>query len=168
MMAEEREVIDTAYAGDIIGVFDPGVFSLGDTVCEKNMKVEYAGIPTFAPEHFAVIEQIDSLKRKQFAKGITQIAQEGAIQMFFLPGTGLERVYGGVVGMLQFDVLQFRMESEYSVKYSRADTPHSLVRFIEGDVDPKNLNLMQATKWVQDSKGRDLLLFTAEYEINWA
>ena len=169
MMAEEREVIDEAYAGDIIGVFDPGVFSIGDTICEKGMKIQYAGIPTFAPEHFAIVEQIDSLKRKQFAKGITQIAQEGAIQMFFIPGTGMERVYVGVVGVLQFDVLEFRMESEYGVKYNRADTPHSLVRFIEStDIDPKTLNLMQATKWVQDSKGRNLLLFTADYEINWA
>ena len=169
MMAEEREVIDEAYAGDIIGVFDPGVFSIGDTICEKGMKVQYAGIPTFAPEHFAIVEQIDSLKRKQFAKGITQIAQEGAIQMFFIPGTGMERVYVGVVGVLQFDVLEFRMESEYGVKYNRADTPHTLVRFIDNDdIDPKTLNLMQATKWVQDSKGRNLLLFTADYEINWA
>lgn len=168
MMAQEREVIDVAYAGDIIGVFDPGVFSIGDTVCEQGRKIQFAGIPTFAPEHFAIIEQIDSLKRKQFAKGITQIAQEGAIQMFFLPGSGMERVYVGVVGVLQFDVLQFRMESEYGVKYSRTDTPHTLIRYVDGDADPKSLNLMQATKWVQDSRGRNLLLFTAEYEINWA
>ena len=169
MMADERAVIDEAYAGDIIGVFDPGIFSIGDTVCEKGMKVEYAGIPTFAPEHFALVEQIDSLKRKQFDKGITQIAQEGAIQMFFIPDSGMERVYVGVVGMLQFDVLQFRMESEYGVKYHRQDTPHTLVRFIESsNVELNRLNLMQSTKWVQDRRGRDLLLFTAEYEINWA
>ena len=168
MMAAEREVIEEAYAGDIIGVFDPGVFSIGDTICEKGMKVEYEGIPTFAPEHFAIVEQIDSLKRKQFDKGITQIAQEGAIQMFFLPDSGMERVYVGVVGMLQFDVLQFRMESEYGVKYNRVDTPHCLVRFAEGDLDFKRLNLMQTTKWVKDRRGRDLLIFTAEYEINWA
>lgn len=169
MMAQEREIVDTAYAGDIIGVFDPGIFSIGDTICEKGMKVEYAGIPTFAPEHFAIVEQIDSLKRKQFDKGITQIAQEGAIQMFFLPDSGMERVYVGVVGMLQFDVLQFRMESEYGVKYHKQDTAHSLVRFVEkSDTDLKNLNLMQQTKWVRDRRGRDLLIFTAEYEINWA
>ena len=126
---------------------DPGVFSIGDTICEAGMKVEYAGIPTFAPEHFALVEQIDSLKRKQFDKGITQIAQEGAIQMFFLPDSGMERVYVGVVGMLQFDVLQFRMESEYGVKYHKQDTAHSLVRFVESSkTDLKNLNLMQQTK----------------------
>jgi len=169
MMAQEREVIDEAYAGDIIGVFDPGVFSIGDTVCEKGMKVKYAGIPTFAPEHFAVIEQIDALKRKQFAKGITQIAREGAIQMFFIPDSGMERVYVGVVDMLQFDVLEFRMESEYGVKYRRTDTPHSLVRYVMNeDIDFSSLNLMQNTKWVQDVNGRNLLLFTAEYEMNWA
>jgi len=169
MMAQERAVVDEAYAGDIIGVFDPGIFSIGDTICEKGMKVEYAGIPTFAPEHFALVEQIDSLKRKQFDKGITQIAQEGAIQMFFIPGSGMERVYVGVVGMLQFDVLQFRMESEYGVKYHKQDTPHCLVRFVEeSETELKNLNLMQTTKWVQDRRGRDLLIFTAEYEINWA
>ncbi len=169
MMAQERAVVDEAYAGDIIGVFDPGIFSIGDTICEKGMKVEYAGIPTFAPEHFALVEQIDSLKRKQFDKGITQIAQEGAIQMFFIPGSGMERVYVGVVGMLQFDVLQFRMESEYGVKYHKQDTSHCLVRFVEeSETELKNLNLMQTTKWVQDRRGRDLLIFTAEYEINWA
>ena len=169
LMADERAVIDEAYAGDIIGVFDPGIFSIGDTICESGMKVEYAGIPTFAPEHFALVEQIDSLKRKQFDKGITQIAQEGAIQMFFLPDSGMERVYVGVVGMLQFEVLQFRMENEYGVKYHRQDTAHSLVRFVMNeDIDFSKLNLMQNTKWVKDIGGRNLLLFTAEYEINWA
>ncbi len=170
MMAQDRAVIDTAYAGDIIGVFDPGIFSIGDTICEKGMKVEYAGIPTFAPEIFSIVEQIDSLKRKQFDKGIRQIAQEGAIQMFFLPNSGMERVYVGVVGQLQLEVLESRMESEYGVKYNRIDTPLSLVRFAEttDGTELSDLNLMQSTKLVEDVKGRPLLLFTAEYEINWA
>ena len=171
MMAQEREIIDTAYAGDIIGVFDPGIFSIGDTICSKGAKIQYAGIPTFAPEHFAVIEQIDSMKRKQFAKGMTQIAQEGAIQIFFEPGTGMERVIVGVVGVLQFDVLQFRMESEYGVKYYKRDTPHQLIRYIENDpaeLNPASLRLMQNTKWVQDVKGRNLLVFVGDYEIDWA
>ena len=168
MMAQEREVIDCAYAGDIIGIFDPGIFSIGDTVCEQGMGVTYAGIPTFAPEHFAIVEQIDSMKRKQFAKGMTQIAQEGAIQIFLEPGMGLERVVVGVVGVLQFDVLEFRMDSEYGVKYIKRDTPHQLIRYVLGDTNPRDLKLMQATKWVQDMRGRNLLIFTAEYEIRWA
>ena len=169
MMAQEREIIDTAYAGDIIGVFDPGIFSIGDTVCEKGEQVTYAGIPTFAPEHFAVVEQIDSMKRKQFAKGVTEIAQEGAIQIFFEPGTGMERVVVGVVGQLQFDVLQFRMESEYGVRYNKRDLPHQLIRYIKNqDVNPADLKLMQTTRWVQDVRGRDLLIFVGQYEIDWA
>ncbi|MBR1659981.1 MAG: peptide chain release factor 3, partial [Oscillospiraceae bacterium] len=76
LMAQERDIVNEAYAGDILGVFDPGVFSIGDTVCEPGREIRFSGIPTFAPEHFAVIEQIDSMKRKQFAKGMSEIAQE--------------------------------------------------------------------------------------------
>ncbi len=168
MLAQEREVIDEAYAGDIIGIFDPGIFSIGDTVCASGMGVQYAGIPTFAPEHFAIVEQIDSMKRKQFAKGMTQIAQEGAIQIFHEPGMGMERVTVGVVGVLQFDVLEFRMDSEYGVKYIKRDLPHSLIRYVVGETNPADLKLMQATRWVQDMRGRNLLIFTADYEIRWA
>ena len=168
MMAQEREVIDEAYAGDIVGVFDPGIYSIGDTVCEIGKEIRYAGIPTFAPEHFAVVEQIDSMKRKQFAKGMEQIAEEGAIRIFLEPGMGMERVTVGVVGILQFDVLEFRMESEYGVKYRRSDLPHTLIRYLPEGVDPAGLKLMQSTRRVTDLKGRNLLIFTADYEIRWA
>ena len=168
MMAEVREVIDEAYAGDIIGVFDPGIFSIGDTVASSGMGATFADIPTFAPEHFAIVEQIDSMKRKQFAKGMTQIAQEGAIRIFQDPGMGLERVIVGVVGVLQFDVLEFRMESEYGVKYLKRDLPHQLIRYIVGETNPSDLKLMQATRVVQDMQGRYLLIFTADYELRWA
>ena len=76
MMAQERSIVDEAYAGDIIGVFDPGIFSIGDTVCDRSLDITFEGIPTFSPERFALIEQIDSMKRKQFAKGVNQIAQD--------------------------------------------------------------------------------------------
>ncbi len=169
MMAQEREGIETAYAGDIIGVFDPGIFSIGDTVCAPHMKVKYAGIPTFAPEHFAVVEQIDSMKRKQFAKGMTQIAQEGAIQIFFEPGGGMEHVIVGVVGLLQYDVLQFRMSSEYGVAYHKMDLPHSLIRRIaDPAVDPSKLKLASGTRWVQDVRGRNYLIFDGRWSIDWA
>ncbi len=82
MMAQDRKIVEEAYAGDIIGVFDPGIFSIGDTLCLSNEKFEFEGIPTFAPEHFARVRQIDTMKRKQFLKGVNQIAQEGAIQIF--------------------------------------------------------------------------------------
>ena len=169
MMAQERDIIDEAYAGDIIGVFDPGTFSIGDTICEAGQNVRFAGIPTFAPEHFAVIEQIDSMKRKQFAKGMTEIAQEGAIQIFHEPHTGVEEVIVGVVGVLQFEVLEYRLKTEYGVDIRRRAMPFELVRWVEGEnVDIRALNLTSDTKWVQDFKGNNLLLFTSDWCINWA
>ena len=92
MMAQERHIVEEAYAGDIIGVFDPGIFSIGDTICSSNKKFMFDGIPTFAPEHFARVRQIDTMKRKQFIKGISQIAQEGAIQIFQEYNTGMEEI----------------------------------------------------------------------------
>ena len=82
IMASERKILEEAYAGDIIGVFDPGIFSIGDTLCMPKEQFRYEGIPTFAPEHFARVRQVDTMKRKQFMKGMQQIAQEGAIQIF--------------------------------------------------------------------------------------
>ena len=168
MMASEREVIDEAYAGDIIGVFDPGIFSIGDTVCEKGMKTRFEGIPTFAPEHFAIVEQVDSMKRKQFAKGMNQIAQEGAIQIFFEPNSGLERVIVGVVGVLQFEVLEYRLKNEYGCDLRRTNMNYQQIRWIENpDLDPKTLKLSHDTKWVQDFRGNNLLIFTSEWAIRW-
>ena len=168
MMASDREVIEEAYAGDIIGVFDPGIFSIGDTICEKGMKLKFEGIPTFAPEHFAMVEQVDSMKRKQFAKGMNQIAQEGAIQIFFEPNSGLERVIVGVVGVLQFEVLEYRLKNEYGCDLRRTNLHYQQIRWIENeDLDPKTLKLSHDTKWVQDFRGKNLLIFTSEWAIRW-
>jgi len=169
LMAQERAIIDEAYAGDIIGVFDPGIFSIGDTVCEKGQNVKFEGIPTFAPEHFAAVERVDTMKRKQFEKGIMQIAQEGAIQIFHEPYTGVEEVIVGVVGVLQFEVLEYRLKTEYGVDIRRRSMPYELVRWVENeDLDISRLNLTSDTKWVQDFKGNNLLLFTSDWCINWA
>ncbi|MBQ2249568.1 MAG: peptide chain release factor 3, partial [Clostridia bacterium] len=164
MMAQERSAVEEAYAGDIIGVFDPGIFSIGDTVCAKSRRIEFEGIPTFAPECFAMVEQIDSMKRKQFAKGMNQIAQEGAIRIFIEPGGGLERVYVGVVGMLQYDVLESRMKAEYGVTYKQYPQPYQYIRRVKGGKDPSKLHLFDV-KWVQDFRGNDYLLFNSEWHI---
>ncbi len=169
MMAQEREIINEAYAGDIIGVFDPGIFSIGDTVCTPGHELKFEGIPTFAPEHFARIRHKDTMKRKQFVKGATQIAQEGAIQIFREPDTGFEEVIVGVVGMLQFDVFEHRMATEYNVEIINEGLPYQYIRWIDNEgLDPKKLNLSSDTKIVQDFKGNYLLLFTSEWNIRWA
>ena len=169
LMAQERAVIDEAYAGDIIGVFDPGIFSIGDTICEKGMDARFEGIPTFAPEHFAGVERVDTMKRKQFEKGIMQIAQEGAIQIFHEPFTGVEEVIVGVVGVLQFEVLEYRLKTEYGVDIRRRPMPYEVVRWVDNEeLDIRSLNLTSDTKWVQDFRGNNLLLFTSEWCVNWA
>ena len=132
--------------------------------------MQFEGIPTFAPEHFAVVEQIDTLKRKQFVKGTSQIAQEGAIQIFQEPESGgMERVIVGVVGVLQFEVLEYRLKNEYNVDIRRQDLPYQYIRWIENrDLDPKSLNLTSDTKRIQDLKGNHLLLFSNLWGIQWA
>lgn len=169
LMAQDREIIDEAYAGDIIGVFDPGIFSIGDTVCSPGAKFQFEGIPTFAPEHFNLVRLKDTMKRKQFVKGITQIAQEGAIQIFRELDSGMEEVIVGVVGVLQFDVLEYRLKNEYGVDIIMEGLPFDRIRWIENeDIDPKTLDLASDTKRIEDLKGNHLLLFTSEWSIGWA
>lgn len=168
LMASERKIIDEAYAGDIIGVFDPGIFSIGDTLCLSNKKFQYEGIPTFAPEHFARVRQIDTMKRKQFIKGVNQIAQEGAIQIFQEFNTGMEEIIVGVVGVLQFDVLKFRLESEYGVEIRLESLPYEYIRWIspESTVDLTRIAGTSDMKKIKDLKDRPLLLFVNEWSIN--
>ena len=169
IMAQEREIINEAYAGDIIGVFDPGIFSIGDTVCSPGKRFECEDIPTFAPEHFARIRHKDTMKRKQFVKGTTQIAQEGAIQIFHEPFSGMEEVIVGVVGVLQFEVFEHRMKNEYNVDIIREGLPYQYIRWVsKSPVPVQELHLSSDTKIVQDFHDNYLLIFTSEWNIRWA
>ena len=111
-------IIDEAYAGDIIGVFDPGIFSIGDTsVYHAKDNFAFEGIPTFAPEHFARVRQVDTMKRKQFVKGdhADRTGRRDPDLSRSISG-GMEEIIVGVVGVLQFDVLKYRLENEYNVE----------------------------------------------------
>ena len=166
MMASERQMISEAYAGDIIGVFDPGIFSIGDTICMPGKKFRYEGIPTFAPEHFARVRQLDTMKRKQFIKGSSEIAQEGAIQIFQEYNTGMEEIIVGVVGVLQFDVLKYRLENEYKVDIRLEELPYEYIRWIENeDIDLNRLVGTSDMKKIKDLKGRPLLLFINSWSV---
>ena len=167
MMAEERKMVEEAYAGDIIGIFDPGIYSIGDTITSAKEKFQFEGIPTFAPEHFARVIQLDTMKRKQFMKGINQIAQEGAIQIFQEYNTGMEEIIVGVVGVLQFDVLKFRLENEYNVQIKMENLPYEHIRWI-GNPEEIDLDRIQGTsdmKKVKDLKDRPLLLFVNSWSV---
>ena len=166
MMASERKMIDKAYGGDIIGIFDPGIFSIGDTLTSSDKKFAYEGIPTFAPEHFARVRQVNTMKRKQFIKGINQIAQEGAIQIFQEFNTGMEEIIVGVVGVLQFDVLKYRLNHEYNVEIILENLPYEYIRWIENpEINLEELRGTSDMKKVKDLKGRPLLLFINSWSI---
>ena len=168
MLAAEREIIDEAYAGDIIGVFDPGLFSIGDTVTVPGKKFKFQGIPTFEPEHFMRVSPMDTMKRKQFIKGTEQIAQEGAIQIFKIPFAGMEEVIVGVVGTLQFDVFQYRMRSEYGVELRMAGLPYDHLRRIAASpVEPKDLTLCADAALLEDFRGRSLIAYSGEWPIGY-
>ena len=168
MMAAEREIIDEAYAGDIIGVFDPGLFSIGDTITVPGKKFRFSGIPTFEPEHFMRVSPKDTMKRKQFIKGTEQIAQEGAIQIFKIPEAGLEEVIVGVVGTLQFDVFEYRMKNEYGVDLRMEGLPYEHLRVVsQCPCDPKDLVLCTGSAILEDFKGRLLVAFGGEWSVGF-
>ena len=167
LMAQDRKIVEEAYAGDIIGVFDPGIFSIGDTLCSSNEKFEFEGIPTFAPEHFARVRQVDTMKRKQFIKGVNQIAQEGAIQIFQEFNTGMEEIIVGVVGVLQFEVLTYRLQNEYNVEVILEKLPYEHIRWVENpqEVDVARIQGTSDMKRIKDLKDNPLLLFINSWSV---
>jgi peptide chain release factor 3 len=168
-MAQERTIVEEAYPGDIIGLFDPGIFNIGDTLSEGNSQLRYDGIPIFPAEHFARITASDSMKRKQFLKGISQLSEEGAIQVFKQIDIGIEALLIGAVGVLQFEVLEHRLKHEYGVDLRIQHLSHKHARWIDGnEIDPRTLNLTSGTMVTTDKLDRYALLFENEWSIRWA
>ncbi|MBQ7656658.1 MAG: peptide chain release factor 3, partial [Clostridia bacterium] len=167
-MADEREGIEDAYPGDIIGLFDPGVYRLGDTLC-TGRKIKFEKIPVFAPERFARVRPLDSMKRKQFVKGINQLSEEGAIQTFQRNETGLEEFIVGVVGELQFDVLTYRLKSEYGVDLVMDRLGYRFVRWIkESPVPADQLQLTSTSARGFDVNDNPVLFFENDWSIRLA
>lgn len=165
-MAQDRVIVETAYAGDIIGIHDPGIFRIGDSLCFDNSKVEYEGIPSFAPEHFAKIYTKNALKRKQFLKGISQLAEEGSIQVFKRPNIGVEELIVGVVGVLQFEVLEYRLQNEYGAEILMERLPYRYIRWVkQEEYDQSKFSITMDTLVVNDEKERPVLLFQNEWSI---
>ena len=168
MLAAEREIIEEAYAGDIIGIFDPGMFAIGDTITVPSRKFKFRGIPTFEPEHFMRVSPKDTMKRKQFIKGTEQIAQEGAIQIFKIPFAGMEEVIVGVVGTLQFDVFEYRMKNEYGVDMRMSGLPYDHLRLISASpCAPKDLTLCADAALLEDFRGRSLIAYSGEWPVGY-
>ncbi len=168
-MAQDRVIVEDAFPGDIIGLHDPGIFNIGDTLCQDNSKVAYHGIPSFAPEHFAKVTIKNSLKRKQFLKGITQLSDEGSIQVFKRHNIGMEELIVGVVGVLQFEVLEYRLKNEYGVDCLIELQPYRYIRWIKDDnFNHSNFSVPMDTMLVVDKNESPAILFKNEWSIRHA
>ncbi len=126
-MAQDRSLVDEAYAGDIVGIHDPGVFKIADSITEGE-SLHFAGIPLFSPENFVRVQLKDPLKSKQLAKGLDQLSEEGAVQV--LRPINSNEQFLGVVGVLQFDVVKYRLEHEYSVPTQFINLPYTIARWV--------------------------------------
>jgi len=164
-LAQDRDILEEAYPGDVVGLFDPGIFRIGDTLCEEG-SFEYEKLPQFPAEHFARITNLDFSKYKQFQKGINQLTEEGTVQVFRTFVNGLEDNIVGVVGQLQFEVLEYRMENEYGAKVRLDHLPFRLARWAESakPIDPSNLKALK-NLCVKDKDDKLVVLFEDNYYL---
>lgn len=168
-LAQDRVIVETAFPGDIIGIHDPGIFNIGDTLCQDSSKIQYEGIPSFAPEHFARVTIKNSLKRKQFVKGITQLSDEGSIQVFKKHNIGVEELIVGVVGVLQFEVLEYRLQNEYGVDSLVERLPFRYIRWIHmDDFDHGKFSVPMDSQLVVDKHENPVILFRNDWSIRHA
>jgi peptide chain release factor 3 len=167
-MAQERVIVEDAYPGDIIGIFDPGIFGIGDTLCDAGDPFSFQDFPVFPPEQFAKVQAKDTMKRKQFVKGMTQLTQEGAVQVFRQPDSAVEAFVVGVVGTLQFEVLEYRLKHEYGVDIYMDRLPFGVARWLVGEeADVKAIKGIDSGLLIRDSKDRPVLLLNNEWALRW-
>ena len=165
LMANARENVETAIAGDIIGIYDTGNYQIGDTLSTRKEPLFFEPLPTFPPELFALVTPKDTMKAKQFQKGVSQLAQEGAIQVY---RNQYNEVIIGAVGQLQFEVFQYRLENEYNAKIRMDRLDFSLARWVETDNLEKLKSLLDSrTMLVFDHFERPLILFANQFTLNY-
>lgn len=165
--AQDRSILNKAYAGDIVGIYDSGIFSIGDSLVE-NGDFEFEGIPSFAPEYFATIRTSSALKRKQLLKGLVQLCQEGTVQMFIDESRSASDPIIAAVGNLQFDVLLFRLQNEYNVECSLEPLAFKHARWT--NATPEQIaeakSVTEATS-VRDMQGSSLFLFKNDFTLSY-
>jgi peptide chain release factor 3 len=167
LFANERMVIDEAYPGDVVGLPNTGDFSIGDTLCGGKV-FRFAPIPRFQPEHFALLRNTDLGKQKQFLKGLRQLETEGAVQVLFNVDSFRREPILAVVGQLQFDVVQARLESEYNVTTVLERLTYNLARWVVGPEEeilriPSRSDVMLA----RDSEDNYVALFSSDFYIRY-
>lgn len=163
LFAQDRESIDVAYPGDVIGLNNPGVFAIGDTIY-AGQKVEYEGIPCFSPELFAFLRNPNPSKFKQFHKGISELREEGAVQIMYSADESKRDPILAAVGQLQFEVVQFRLQNEYGVETQLELLPYTVTRWVTGGWEAlQKVGRLFNTVTVKDNWGRPVLLFRNEW-----
>jgi peptide chain release factor 3 len=163
LMANDRETVDEAFAGDVIGIYDSGNFQIGDSLTDGKEKIFFEPLPTFPPELFNRVSAKNSLKGKNFQKGVEQLAQEGAIQVY---KNEYNEVILGAVGVLQFEVFEYRLNNEYNVDIRMENMDFSVARWVRTD-DSDSLKKYQNSRCmlVFDHYQRPVLLFTNQYAL---
>ncbi|MBW4539653.1 MAG: peptide chain release factor 3 [Myxacorys chilensis ATA2-1-KO14] len=163
LFAQDREVIEEAYPGDVIGLNNPGVFAIGDTIY-SGQKLEYEGIPCFSPEMFAFLRNPNPSKFKQFRKGVSELREEGAVQIMYSADEAKRDPILAAVGQLQFEVVQFRLQNEYGVETLLDHLPYTVARWVDGGWDALHkVGRVFNTLVVKDSWERPVLLFRNEW-----
>jgi peptide chain release factor 3 len=170
-LGQEREVVEAAYAGDVIGIWDTGALKIGDTL-SVTATGQFDSIPRFSPEHFVRVRLTDSMKRKQLKKGLEQLAEEGAVQLFF-DRRRLDRdPVLGAVGVLQFEVIQHRLHTEYGAPIAYDRLPHAFARWIESrsgaEIDIHQIEDSARCKVVMDIDGDPVALFEDAWNLERA
>jgi len=163
LFAQDRESIDVAYPGDVIGLNNPGVFAIGDTIY-NGQKLEYEGIPSFSPELYAILRNPNPSKFKQFQKGVLELREEGAVQIMYSADESKRDPILAAVGQLQFEVVQFRLQNEYGVETQLEMLPYTVARWVTGGWEAlEKVGRLFNTVTVKDSWGRPVLLFRNEW-----
>ncbi len=163
-LASDKEIIDEAFPGDVVGLYDSGTFKIGDTLTEGE-EMNYVGIPSFSPELFKELINNDPMKSKQLDKGIRQLTDEGVAQMFTQHGGNRKIV--GCVGELQFEVIQYRLLGEYGAKCSFQHMPYFKACWIKGDQDKINAFIkFKSSNIVEDKEGNLVYLAESEWYLN--
>ncbi len=163
LFADERQTVHEAWAGDVVGLHDPGVYRIGDTLA-TGAALTFDSVPRFSPEYFARLRLIDPMKRKQMQKGISELAEEGTVQLFFEPGREKDPILG-VVGQLQFDVLAYRLEHEYGAKVALDRLGYTFARWVDEAETPKALTERRIPLGVTDVDGRAVAMLRDRWEL---
>ncbi|WP_026582258.1 peptide chain release factor 3 [Bacillus sp. J33] len=163
-MADDRSTVDSAVSGDIIGIYDPGTYQIGDTLTVGKNNFQYERLPQFTPELFVKVTAKNVMKQKHFHKGIQQLVQEGAIQLF--KTVKMEEYLLGAVGQLQFEVFEHRMKNEYNTEVYMERLGSKIARWVEEDEVNENLSSARSLL-VKDRYDKNVFLFENDFALRW-